>query len=52
MTRHRWWARDELAATAEEIWPSSLLELWERFDQGAPCIDLGEQEESTVPTDG
>ena len=52
MTRHRWWGRGELAATAEEIWPSCLPELWERFDQGASCIDLGEQEESTVPTDG
>jgi 8-oxo-dGTP pyrophosphatase MutT (NUDIX family) len=50
MTRHRWWTREELAATTEEVWPSSLLELWERFDRGAASVDLGEQEESTVPT--
>ena len=52
MTRHRWWTREELAATTEEVWPSSLLELWERFDRGAASVDLGEQEESTVPSTG
>jgi 8-oxo-dGTP pyrophosphatase MutT (NUDIX family) len=49
MTRHHWWTREELAATDEEIWPSALLELWERLVQGAAERDLGEQEESTVP---
>jgi 8-oxo-dGTP pyrophosphatase MutT (NUDIX family) len=49
MTRHHWWARDELASATEEFWPSSLLDLWERFERGAAEVDLGEQEESTVP---
>jgi 8-oxo-dGTP pyrophosphatase MutT (NUDIX family) len=49
MTRHRWWTREELSATTEEVWPSSLLSLWERFDRRAPLVELGEQEESTVP---
>ena len=49
MTRHHWWSRDELATTTEEIWPSALVELWQRFEQGAAVLDLGEQEESTVP---
>jgi 8-oxo-dGTP pyrophosphatase MutT (NUDIX family) len=49
MTRHHWWTREELVAGTEEVWPSCLLELWERFERGAAEIDLGEQEESTVP---
>ncbi|WP_344195173.1 NUDIX hydrolase [Pedococcus aerophilus] len=28
MTAHRWWTRDELAATDEEIWPRAVLTLW------------------------
>jgi 8-oxo-dGTP pyrophosphatase MutT (NUDIX family) len=48
MTQHRWWTCGELASTTEEVWPSCLLELWGRFEQEAPEIDLGEQEESTV----
>jgi 8-oxo-dGTP pyrophosphatase MutT (NUDIX family) len=53
MTHHHWWNREELAVTDEEIWPARLVELWERFEAGrereAAELDLGEQEESTVP---
>ncbi|MBV9831324.1 MAG: NUDIX domain-containing protein [Marmoricola sp.] len=52
MTRHRWWTREELRATDEEVWPGALLELWDRFEAGAPEVDLGDQEESTVPVGG
>ncbi len=51
MTAHRWWSRDELAATTEEVWPAALLELWDRMDSGGAALDLGTQEESTVPVD-
>jgi 8-oxo-dGTP pyrophosphatase MutT (NUDIX family) len=50
MTRHRWWTRDELAGTTETVWPAELLELWDRMEAGLPSVDLGTQEESTVPT--
>lgn len=49
MTRHRWWTRAELASTAETISPAAVLDLWQRFENGAPTIDLGLQEESSVP---
>lgn len=52
MTRHHWWTRDELTVTTETIWPAAVLELWSRFDVGEPTIELGVQEESTVPIDG
>ena len=49
MTEHRWWTRDELATTTETVWPSILLDLWDRMRAGAPTVDLGTEEESTVP---
>jgi 8-oxo-dGTP pyrophosphatase MutT (NUDIX family) len=49
MTEHRWWSRDELAATTETVWPAVVLELWERLDAGDEVLDLGDVEESTVP---
>jgi 8-oxo-dGTP pyrophosphatase MutT (NUDIX family) len=50
MTEHRWWSRDELAATTETVWPVALLELWARLDDRTDDrLDLGTQEESTVP---
>jgi len=49
MTQHRWWTRDELAATAEIVWPAVLPQLWERMEAGEPCLDLGDEDESTVP---
>ena len=52
MTRHRWWTRDELAATGETIWPAVLVDLWARMDEESPVVDLGTQEESTVPAPG
>jgi 8-oxo-dGTP pyrophosphatase MutT (NUDIX family) len=55
MTGHRWWSRDELAATGETIWPANVLDLWAEADRrregggGRPPLDGGEVEESTVP---
>ncbi len=49
MTAHRWWTREDLATTTEPVWPAALLDLWQRMDDGAPMVDLGTQEESTVP---
>jgi 8-oxo-dGTP pyrophosphatase MutT (NUDIX family) len=49
MTEHRWWTRDELATTTETIWPVAVLGLWDRMDLGGESVDLGMQEESTVP---
>ena len=37
MTQHRWWTRDELAATSETVWPAVLLQLWDRMEAGEPC---------------
>ena len=54
MTAHRWWTRDELATTTEQVWPRDLLDLWslaESSTAAAPAtpLDLGTVEESTVP---
>lgn len=59
MATHRWWSRDELASTDEEVWPAVLLELWADADvrrrQAAagqparPPAEGGSVEESTVP---
>lgn len=49
MTEHRWWTRAELAESTETVWPESLLELWDRMGTGTAALDLGMQEESTVP---
>jgi len=59
MADHRWWSRDELAATEEEIWPAVLLGLWADADvrrreaaagePPRPPADGGRVEESTVP---
>ena len=46
----RWWSHDDLRHTNEWIWPAELVELWSLA--GTPDswpIDLGTQEESTVP---
>ena len=51
MTSHRWWTRAELAATQEEVWPVALLALWDLVDADAAELDLGMQEESTVPVE-
>ncbi len=51
MTEHHWWTRAELAGTTETVWPAQLLELWDRMDAGLPPLDLGMQEESTVPVE-
>jgi 8-oxo-dGTP pyrophosphatase MutT (NUDIX family) len=49
MTENRWWARKELATTTEMIWPAVVLELWDLMARRAAVVDLGTQEESTVP---
>jgi 8-oxo-dGTP pyrophosphatase MutT (NUDIX family) len=52
LQQHRWWGRRELAETEAWIWPASLLALWDAIDdEGAASIELGDQEESTVPVD-
>lgn len=54
MTDHRWWSREDLAATDELLWPAGVLDLWAEADarHGAaprPPLDGGDVEESTVP---
>lgn len=50
---HRWWRRDEVAATAEIIWPDNLLLLWAVADEPERWpLQLGAMEESTVPDVG
>jgi hypothetical protein len=59
MTSHRWWTREELAATDEEVWPAVVLDLWAEADirrqeaaAGTPPREPlagGAVEESTVP---
>jgi 8-oxo-dGTP pyrophosphatase MutT (NUDIX family) len=59
MTAHRWWTREELTATTEDVWPTAVLELWTEADvrrreaeagqPARPPLDGGEVEESTVP---
>jgi len=54
MAGHRWWTREELAATDEEIWPAVLLDLWKDADvrrdaAAADPVDGGWVEESSVP---
>ncbi len=51
---HRWWTREELASSTAWIWPAELVELWDRAadcaaDPSLPVVELGRQEESTVP---
>lgn len=48
--QHRWWTRAELETTGAQIWPSELARLWRLAEESGPMpLDLGEQEESTVP---
>ena len=54
MTAHRWWTSAELESTTEEIWPREILAIWSHAarllaDPGAPPLELGTVEESTVP---
>ncbi len=55
MTAHRWWTREDLASTNDEVWPRDILELWALAETAvatgvtAPPLDLGTVEESTVP---
>ena len=47
LLQHRWWPLSELRQTAEDIWPAELCQLIEGRDRWP--VDLGHQEESTVP---
>lgn len=48
----RWWSRDELAATAEIVWPADLGVLWDAVDAPATWpLELPAVEESSVPVD-
>lgn len=59
LAQHRWWTREELATTEEEVWPARLLEIWADADvrrraatagePPRPPVDGGRVEESTVP---
>ncbi|MEP9381962.1 NUDIX hydrolase [Nocardioides cheoyonin] len=59
LAQHRWWSRDELLRTDEEIWPAALPQMWADADvrrraaaagePAAPPADGGRVEESTVP---
>ncbi len=52
LQQHQWWSRDELAGTDAWIWPAELLALWDVIDRPETWpIDMGEQEESTVPVE-
>jgi 8-oxo-dGTP pyrophosphatase MutT (NUDIX family) len=33
MTAYRWWTREELAATTEEVWPVDLVQVWAEADE-------------------
>lgn len=47
---HRWWSREELASKTAWIWPAELLGIWDRApDLSLPVLELGRQEESTIP---
>lgn len=51
ISQHRWWSREELAGTGEEIWPRDLLDLWRATERPDTWpVTLGEVEESTVPS--
>jgi 8-oxo-dGTP pyrophosphatase MutT (NUDIX family) len=49
----RWWPRDELARTADDVWPRNLLDLWDlalrRHAWSAGPVRGDHVEESTVP---
>ncbi|HET8593770.1 MAG TPA: NUDIX domain-containing protein [Intrasporangium sp.] len=59
LANHRWWTREELATTDEEVWPTALLAMWADADERRaaaasgqprrPPADGGSVEESTVP---
>lgn len=52
LKQHRWWGRRELAETDAWIWPAELLVLWDLIgDRASWPLELGEQEESTVPVE-
>lgn len=47
---HRWWTREEIRSGSAWIWPAELVDLWDRAaDPSLPVMELGRQEESTVP---
>jgi hypothetical protein len=59
MTAHRWWTREQLRTTTEEVWPVDLVEVWDDADRRRAALAGGadpapptvgaEVEESSVP---
>lgn len=49
--QHRWWPMAELATTGAWIWPAEAVELVRAGRAGGPVLELGRQEESTVPVE-
>ncbi|WP_198671742.1 NTP transferase domain-containing protein [Desertihabitans aurantiacus] len=49
--QHRWWPLAELATTTAWIWPAELVPLVEAGRAGGAVVELGRQEESTVPVE-
>lgn len=49
MTAHRWWSRDDLAATDEAIWPRNLVQLLDLPAGPEHPAVLEESEESSLP---
>ena len=51
LQRHRWWGRRGAGETDAWVWPAELVTLWDMIDPRASPLDLGQQEESTVPAE-
>ncbi len=59
MTEHRWWSREELADSAETVWPEIILDIWAEADERREAVGAGTAvqpplagglvEESSVP---
>lgn len=50
-TGHRWWTRQELAATTQTVWPVGLPAIWDAVMTGRLLGRLADSEESVVPDD-
>ena len=42
ITASRWWTREELAATAEEVWPVDLVDVWLEADRRRAALSRGD----------
>lgn len=54
MLGHRWWTRDELAATADVVWPGGVVQVWQLLDtpQRWPVEFEGVEESSVAVEPG